>query len=203
LLMEMARQDLRAKVVCYTAVEGAVMHQEMMATLNTADCCVFYSEFAREQFARCIPTSKLWVIPLGVDTDTFRPLGGPMDCGSEADRRREARQALFPEAPELLDAFIVLNANRPWARKAIDLTVEGFAMFSRSKPAGVKLYLHQARTSEFERRATRKLLKLFQVEDRVIIGGTTSQEPVLSGEQLNLLYNACDVGINTAMAEGW
>ena len=148
---------------------------------------------------RCIPRPKLGVIPLGVDTDTFRPVGSR----SEGEGRREARRALFPKVPELLDSFVVLNANRPWARKRIDLTVEGFAMFSRGKPAGVKLYLHHTLTSDFERRSTQKLLKRFQVEDRVILGGTAHEEPAVSGEQLNLLYNACDVGLNTAMAEGW
>ena len=175
------------------------MDQEMMALLGAADCCVFFSEFAREQAARCIPRPKLGVIPLGVDTDTFRPVGSR----SEGEGRREARRALFPKVPELLDSFVVLNANRPWARKRIDLTVEGFAMFSRGKPAGVKLYLHHTLTSDFERRSTQKLLKRFQVEDRVILGGTAHEEPAVSGEQLNLLYNACDVGLNTAMAEGW
>jgi glycosyltransferase involved in cell wall biosynthesis len=98
---------------------------------------------------------------------------------------------------------MVLNANRPWARKRIDLTIEGFAIFSRDKPAGVKLYLHHTLSSEFERRSTQKLLKPFRVEDRVILGGRAAGEPAASAEQLNLLYNACDVGLNTAMAEGW
>ncbi len=199
LLMQLAKLDLRAKVVCYTTVEGAVVDQEMMATLDAADCCVFFSEFAREQAARCIPRPKLSVIPLGIDTDTFHPVGSQ----SDGKGRRAARRSLFPGALALLDAFIVLNANRPWARKRIDLTIEGFAIFSRDKPAGVKLYLHHTLSSEFERRSTQKLLKPFRVEDRVILGGTTAGEPASSAEQLNLLYNACDVGLNTAMAEGW
>jgi D-inositol-3-phosphate glycosyltransferase len=203
LLTHVARLALHAKVICYTAVEGAVVDEEMMAILGAADCCVFFSEFAREQAARCIPRSKLRVIPHGVDIDTFRPQGGPKTCDSEVDRRRAARRTLFPERPELLDSFIVLNANRPWRRKRIDITVEGFAMFAKGKPPGVKLYLHHARASEFERQSTQELLELFRVEDRVILGGAAHEEPPLSMEQLNLLYNACDVGLNTAMGEGW
>lgn len=175
----------------------------MMAILDVADCCVFFSEFAREQAARCIPRPKLRVIPHGVDTNTFRSQGGPRDRASEGDQRRTARRALFPERPELLDAFIILNANRPWLRKRIDLTVEGFAMFSQGKPAGVKLYLHHTLASARERNWIQELLELFRVEDRVILGGTAYDEPPLSLEQLNLLYNACDVGLNTAMGEGW
>jgi D-inositol-3-phosphate glycosyltransferase len=94
-------------------------------------------------------------------------------------------------------------ANGPWARKRIDLTVEGFSMFSAGKPTGVKLYLHHTCASGFERRSTRKLLERCRVEDRVILGGTANQEPALSAERLNLVYNACDVGLNTSMAEGW
>jgi hypothetical protein len=65
-----------------------------------------------------------------------------------------------------------------------------------------RLYLLRAFASDFERRLTRNLLDRYRVEDRVIPGGTTQQEPVTPGEQLSLLYNACDVGLNTAMAEG-
>ena len=61
------------------------------------------------------------VIPHGVDTQVFFPLN-----------RQHARQALFPDRPELQDAFIVLNANRNVLRKRVDLTIEGFASFAQS-----------------------------------------------------------------------
>src|SRR5438874_1744657 len=51
------------------------------------------------------------VIPHGVDTHRFFPLND-----DDVARRVEARRALKLDAPELLSAFIVLNANRNMPR---------------------------------------------------------------------------------------
>jgi glycosyltransferase involved in cell wall biosynthesis len=73
------------------------------------------------------------------------------------------------------DGFVVLNANRPLERKRIDLTAEGFELFARDKPPDVQLRLHHA----------------------------LDGDGALPDEELNLLYNSCHVGLNTAMGEGW
>ena len=77
------------------------------------------------------------VIPHGVDVEVFRPLG----AGRDVRRQLFAGRA---DARELEEAFIVLNGNRPVARKRVDLTIEGFARFARGKPGNVRLYLHHA-----------------------------------------------------------
>ena len=87
------------------------------------------------------------------------------------------------------DGFVVLNANRPLERKRIDLTVEGFALFARGKPPDVRLRLHHALPGDIGR---------VGIADRVDV--TTG---ALSDEELNVVYNSCAVGVNTAMGEGW
>ncbi len=103
--------------------------------------------------------------------------------------------------PEHRDAFIVLNANRNMPRKRIDLTIQGFAEFARDKPANVKLYLHMA-TQDTGWNVI-ALARRHGIYDRLIMTRADNVAPDFSDEQLNLLYNACDVGITTTTGEGW
>jgi glycosyltransferase involved in cell wall biosynthesis len=47
------------------------------------------------------------------------------------------------------------------------------------------------------------LAKRHGVFDRLIMTQADNSRPTFSDEQLNYLYNACDVGINTTTGEGW
>src|ERR1043166_5032133 len=99
------------------------------------------------------------------------------------------------------DAFIVLNANRNMPRKRIDITMQGFAIFARDKPPNVKLYLHMA--TEDTGWNVVILAKRYGICDRLMMTQADNKRPQFSDEQLNLLYNACDVGITTTTGEGW
>jgi glycosyltransferase involved in cell wall biosynthesis len=112
----------------------------------------------------------------------------------------KARKALGFDH-EHCESFIVLNANRNMPRKRIDLTMEGFALFAKDKPANVKLYLHLA--TEDTGWNVLLLAKRYQIYDRLIMSRADNVRPSFSDEQLNLLYNACDVGITTTTGEGW
>jgi glycosyltransferase involved in cell wall biosynthesis len=141
----------------------------------------------------------LEVIPHGVDTERFYPLGD--DDGDTPTRRLEARRAMKFDDAEHLNAFIVLNANRNMPRKRIDLTMQGFAEFAQDKPANVKLYLHMATEDTGWNVAI--LAKRYGIFDRLMMTRADNVRPQFADEQLNLLYNACDVGITTTTGEGW
>lgn len=150
--------------------------------LAAMDLVVLYSETARAAAEREIAghgfeVPATAVVGHGVDTDRFRPL---VPGDREASRAR-ARERLFADRPEIAEAFIVLNANLDMRRKRFDLTVDGFSDMARDRP---RAWLHLHRS---ERRGERIL----------------SSPGVLDDEGLNLLYNGCDVGINTAAAEGF
>jgi glycosyltransferase involved in cell wall biosynthesis len=138
-----------------------------------------------------------------VDTATFYPLAGSIDCqlSPAPGARRAARQRLFPDDPTWHDAFVVLNANRPMPRKRIDLTLEGFARFAHGKPPTVKLMLHHAIMDADERAALVSLAANLGLTDRLYLSPLDA--PPLADSDLNLVYNACDVGLNTALGEGW
>jgi D-inositol-3-phosphate glycosyltransferase len=114
--------------------------------------------------------------------------------------RAAAKQKIFGDLADVADSFVVLNASRPDGRKRVDLTIEGFARFAAGKPANVRLCLHHAFMGEREAGQIRSLIEQHCAE-RVYLNPLPGG--VVSDDALNTLYNACDVGINTSMGEGW
>lgn len=201
-----ARGDCDFRIVAYSPVEAGPVAPETVEALEGIDLHVLYTEFGRREVASAqeilgrrrpdFVRPRLEVIPHGVDTRTFQPCSP-----DEGSRRVLARRQILRGFPELEDAFIVLNANRNQPRKQIDATLKGFALFARDKPENVKLYLHMA----VEERGWNLMIlgQRLGLDDRLILATDGNRHPELSSGQLNLLYNACDVGLNTSSAEGW
>jgi glycosyltransferase involved in cell wall biosynthesis len=199
------------KIVFYSPVEAGPIAPEIMQQLQGLTRYVLFTEYGRREIAAALSSVReqdpafqfpeLDVIAHGVATDRFFPLSRSLEANSESSRRREARRQMKLDDPEHLDAFIVLNANRNMPRKRIDLTMQGFAQFAKDKPARVKLYLHMA--TEDSGWNVLILAKRYGIFDRLIMTQADNSRPTFSDEQLNLLYNACDVGITTTTGEGW
>ena len=194
------------RMVAYSPVEAGPVVPETMEAMAGLDHHVLYTRYGLREVAAAYDAvghhrpdfrpPALSVIPHGVDTDTFYPC-----LDDEASRRRHARSLLFAEMPELHDAFIVLNANRNQPRKQIDVTMKGFALFARDKPENVKLYLHMGVADRGWNVAV--LARRLGIDGRLVLTTGEAGHPDLPSERLNLLYNACDVGINTSSGEGW
>jgi glycosyltransferase involved in cell wall biosynthesis len=184
-----------------------------MQQLHGVSRYVLFTEYGRREIEESLnsiraqdPTFQfpdLEVIPHGVASDKFFPLTGGSDIPGESIswRRLEARRQMKLDDAEHRDAFIVLNGNRNMPRKRIDLTMQGFAEFAKDKPANVKLYLHMA--TEDTGWNVLILAKRYGIFDRLIMTVADNSRPAFSDEQLNLLYNACDVGITTVTGEAW
>jgi glycosyltransferase involved in cell wall biosynthesis len=202
-------QDLRSdfKIVAYSPVDAGPLEPSLIEPLHRLDSLVLYTEYGRRQIEAAFAALQrqapdracppLSVIPHGVDTDLFRPL--PEENGTPG--RQAAREKLFPAPGHFRDDFIVLNANRNQPRKRIDLTIKGFAEFARDKPEGVRLYLHMG--VEDCGWNIVSLARRHGIEDRLILTAVEPFLPAVGDEVLNWIYNACDVGINTSLGEGW
>ena len=184
-------------ILCYCAAdEPGQLPLSVLPSLASAEYLVVFTQaasiFLQDAFRQAdIVCPRLAVIAHGVDTTIFRPLP-----------RREARLQVFGEDSALLDAFIVLNANRNQPFKRVDLTLEGFALFARNKPASVKLYLHMGSLPPLPGELS--LTDRLGIRDRLLTPSMrAATHPHLADERLNLLYNCCDVGVNTADREGW
>lgn len=201
----------RLKIVGYIPIDGKIVNEEDVAPLEQTDCIVAYTQFARTEFEQAFnrlrekrggstfPAVK--VIPHGVDRGRFHPFPELVRAGFGSRGRAYAKRRVFGEFPDLDDSFIVLNASRPDKRKRVDLTIAGFAQFAAGKPPNVRLCLHQAIRREVEEQQMASLIQQYGLRERIFLNPLAGG--IVADDELNLLYNACDAGINTAMGEGW
>jgi glycosyltransferase involved in cell wall biosynthesis len=208
-LAELSRIRHRARLVAYVPIDSDPLPPPALHALRSLDRIVVYNEFAsrtlRIATGDAMAEDPLFqlpevdVIPHGVDTGVFRPLF-PL-AGDLVEGRREVRRTLLPGDESFHRSFVVLNANRNQPRKRIDITIAGFAQFAAGKPPEVKLYLHMGTLDQGW--DVRALAQRYGIADRILMSRDHTAHPDLAPEALNLVYNACDVGLNTAESEGW
>ncbi len=188
----------RPRIVAYSPLMAEPLDERRVTGLSYLDRLVAFSPGVQRYFESCLKEGmsgrrpRFAAIPHGIDGDVFHLLPGG---------RNAAKRKVFGEClPE--ESFVVLNANRNGPRKRIEITIEGFARFAQGKPPGVRLHLHMG--EHVDGRTIRDLVGKHGIEDRVHLACTVpGGHPEIPDDELNLLYNACDVGLNTASAEGW
>jgi D-inositol-3-phosphate glycosyltransferase len=191
--------------VFYGAVDGEEsVGPRVAAELARLDCFVSFTRFGNEIVRRAIeklglPAPRLEIIPHGVDCGLFFPVAGGPEDGFRASRKL-SRKLLFPGEKDLEQAFIVLNANRNQPFKRIEVFLKGFALFAADKPPHVKAYLHMATRAALAGEIP--LVDALGIRGRILSPAYT-QHPEFANSRLNLLYCACDAGVNTSIKEGW
>jgi D-inositol-3-phosphate glycosyltransferase len=201
----------RLKIAAYIPLDGRIVNEDDAAPLAQTDTVVAYSQFGRAEFegafrrllekqaAPAVPPVE--VLPHGVDRGRFFPFPELVDASFDSAGRAQAKAKVFGDASNDGESFVVLNASRLDKRKRVDLTVRGFAVFAADKPANVRLCLHHAIMDNESERQLVSLIRQCGLGERVSLNPLGSR--IVGDEELNLLYNACDVGINTSMGEGW
>jgi glycosyltransferase involved in cell wall biosynthesis len=180
------------KFIAYFPIDSEWYTSPMLRYVKDFDFSVTFTvEQASRLMAHGVKPKKLGVIPHGLDQKKFYQI----------DQNEARKQLGLPP-----DKFIVFNGNRNQPRKNIDQTIKAFAEFAGNKD-DVLLYLHMGEKdlgwavkevfeSEMRRRGQDPTAKLCLTPHMNYM-----QAP--SDERLNLIYNAVDVGINTANGEGW
>jgi D-inositol-3-phosphate glycosyltransferase len=200
----------RLKIIGYIPLDGEIINEENAAPLERADRVVVYTEFARKSFEGAFDRLRakrggefplVDIIPHGVDLSRFHPFPQLKQASFASPARTDAKRKVFPDLADPESSFVVLNASRPDKRKRIDLTIAGFARFAQGKPANVRLCLHHAVMGGPGQAPIESLIAQFGLKQRVHLNPLAGG--VVSDDALNLLYNACDAGINTSMGEGW
>ena len=151
-----------------------------------------YTQFGLQEVRKAGCEMPCDVIPHGIDRSTFFPV-----------KQDEARKAMG--VPE--DLFIVFNGNRNQPRKRIDLTIKAFIAFALDKP-DARLWLNMGPKDQGW-----DLIPLFKRISRdygydpagklILTSKDFDVMNCLPIDKLNLVYNACDVGVNTCIGEGW
>jgi D-inositol-3-phosphate glycosyltransferase len=191
----------RWKILAYVPLDGILTNDELLLNSSYLDTLVVYTKFAKaeiEQHKAFIARSNsnfhyppIEIIPHGLDNSFHR---------FNQEQKQAARKIVFAEEPSWWSDFIVLNANRFSERKRLDLTLKAFEDFSQDKD-NVRLYLHQGLITGADYQALSSLAKKYNISNKVKISRPGRE--VCSQRTLNLVYNSCDVGINTSVGEGW
>ena len=187
------KQKHHFKFIAYFPTDSIAYNPDMLRNIPQWDLAITFTiPCAQRLISHGIPNCKLGVLPHGIDVGKFSPMP-----------KEKAREALgLPQ-----DKFIVLNANRNQPRKRIDLTLQAFVDFSKGKD-DTMLYLHMGAKDMgweviplFERMM--KAQGLDPTSRLVLTSPNINYISAPPDELLNKIYNAADVGINTADGEGW
>jgi len=187
------KEKHKFKFLAYFPIDSERYFPDMLSNIPHWDMAITFTiPCAHRILSHGIKPSKIGVLPHGVDNTRFYPI----------DKKEARRQLRLPE-----DKFIILNANRNQPRKRIDLTIQAFAKFAVDNPDAM-LYLHMGTKDlgwdvmalfqqEMKRRGLEDSKRLILTSQNI---NYTDAPP---DELLNVIYNACDVGLNTADGEGW
>ena len=191
--VHLLKDSLKFKFIAYFPIDSEYYVSTLLRYVKDWDFAITFSvEQANRLMRQGVKPKLMGVIPHGLDEGKFFPM-----------EKNEARKQL--RIPE--DQFIVLNANRNQPRKQIDLTIKAFAKFAKDKP-DTRLYLHMS-----EKDLGWDVRAIFDTEMRrngidpaermIMTSNNINYMDAPPDELLNKIYNACDVGINTANGEGW
>lgn len=177
------------QIVVYFPVDAEEHDPQWYKNFDIVSKPVTYTEWGKNVVLKAEPLlqDRLRIIPHGTDTKTFYKIN-----------KAEARATLFKGA--MKDDFIVLNANRNQPRKKLDTTLEAFSIFAKGKD-DVKLYMHCGIVDMHIDLA--KLAIRYGIDNKLVLTNLQRGPQQVSEKHLNLIYNVCDVGINTGLGEGW
>jgi len=193
-LTDLYKDKQLPKIVVYFPVDAEWQEPEWFEKFDKVSKVCVYTEFAKKAVQDAISGLPIEVVPHGNDSSVFFRV--PID-------KKEIKKDIFGKREDLQtdETFIVLNANRNQPRKKLDIAIRGFAMFAEGKPANV-MYYHHAGLKDVGVDVIR-LVNRLGMATRFIITNNATGVQVIPESRLNLIYNACDVGINTSMGEGW
>ena len=196
------------RFIAYIPLDGNITDPMLSKPLLGFDDIIVYTSWAQDQLQHAFKqlnerSAKVNVIAHGVETATFFPLQNLVESNFDPVLRARIKSELFPDLNHPESSFIVLNPSRPGARKHVELTIEAFAIFSQDKPDNVKLCLHHAIRDEQSDASVKDAITRYGMEERIIWNPFGHDSGPVTDDELNQLYQACDVGLNTSSGEGW
>ena len=186
------KEKVGFKWFVYTPIDSYGLFPELLPSMEGWDGLATYTEFGAAEIKKMGYEKNIGIIGHGTDFTKFFPMD-PVQCRKDLG---------VPEG-----TFIVFNGNRNQPRKRVDLTIKGFIKFAKDKP-DARLWLNMgAKDMGWE------LVPLFKRAARdegydptgklILTSPNFSTHNCLSIEQLNKVYNAVDIGVNTCIGEGW
>ncbi len=177
----------RTPIVAWLAVDGDNQKAE---ELNRLAHVIVWTDYAAEQLTLGGYEGESDVVPLGVDRGLFEQQ--PID---------EARAKILPEEVPR-DAFVVGVVGRNQPRKRLDLTLQYFGEWIRSRQIDdAYLYLHVAPTGD-QGIDIGRVAKYYGLAGKLVVMNQGIIHSI-SDAQMPLVYSALDLYWTTTQGEGW
>ena len=179
------------KIVIYFPVDSLEHNPYWYKDIDITTSVV-YNNFGLSVAKQASPETNFKIIPHGVDKTKFFKINAP---------KSELRKLIIGDTDQFAESFVVLNGNRNQPRKRLDATIRGFAIFAHNNPtADVVLHMHCGlKDASID---VPLLAKRYGINDNIIVAKYNGIQK-LTVEQLNILYNLSDIGINTSLGEGF
>lgn len=194
---KMKKEGHNFKVINYLDLVYDYQDVELVNfALTWCDKIMVFSEHWRKNLEDMkLDVSKVEILPHGFDEDKFQELEMSL-----------ARKILNLNEND----FIILNNNKNIYRKAHDIGISAFLQFLKmtNLDPKVKFFIH-CDLKSFCGYDIRKLIYIecqrLNLDPDFIMNNhiLTSPESLIDDKNMNDLYNACDVGINTCVGEGF
>jgi len=179
------------KSICYYPIDG-VPKEQWIKNVTAVDYPIAYSQFGKNMSKMVYPDCpEIDTIPHGVNVEEYKVL----DKDVVADFRKKY---FGPVA----DKFIFMNLNRNQIRKDIPRCMSAFVQARKTNPDCI-LYLHCAKQDQgWDLIEVCKSFNLNPTKD-VIFPENFNVNQGYPRQVVNMLYNAADCVISSAVGEGW
>lgn len=191
-ILEELKKRLSFKIVLYFPVDASEHDPDWYTEFHIADAAFTYTDFGVAVATEACPDVTFGKIAHGIDKSTFYNLN--MD-------KTVLKKSLLNRRDFYEDSFVILNGNRNQPRKRVDITIQAFKLFCEDKPENVKLYLHMGVVDDHINIV--KYAVRLGIDNRIVISESKKGIQTVTEKRLNEIYNACEVGVNTSLGEGW
>ena len=187
-------------IIAYIPLDGDIDDPSYIEKSLWLDDIILYNNHAHNQVIKAIEKlsikkglsdrSRIHVIPHGVDYETFYRLSSST-----------ARRKIFSAWPHYEESLFILNANRYNERKDLESSLQMYAQSIPYFNRRTYFVLHIPQTPPILLEKLKAYIVRLGISEHVIIN--PCGEKYIDDAHLNMLYNACEIGINTSMGEGW
>lgn len=184
-------------IIAYVPVEGSIYNAAPLEGLLRCDAVVAYTEAGADELRHALQA----ITAVGDFQKKMHVISHAIDRGSPGlgKSRELLRAQLFPQMEHRHSGTWILNGNRNDHRKCPELSLQAFARVA-AKHRDATLILH----CRHRRRGLSLRIEIARLglQNQVFITSDIGSE-FLSEEQVSLLYASCEIGINSALGEGW
>lgn len=179
----------KTKIAMYYPIDGIPTPPAWIKTLELCDYIIPFSQFGSNATKEYLPNKPHIMIPHGIDYDFWSTPVHPIQIQMK-------KMEMFGNP----DVFIIGSFDRNQPRKNIPCIIEAFSAHVKDHPKS-RLLLHMANIDQGWN--IMQLCYDFKIQDKVHITPNINAAHGISDEDMRLLYNCCDININTAWGEGW